>query len=1085
MLIEDEESLQMYVEESLDHMANIENNLLAIEKGGDSADPEIVNEVFRAAHSIKGGAGLMGLNNIKELSHRVESVLGMIREKKITPDASIISIVLSAFDKLYEMVTHIRESETIDISEEVVSLTGLTTASLPAARKPDVTKMINILPPDGGPALFQISRLDLDKARKGGRDLYLIEWDLIQDIHEQERSLMEMMKSVSMSGDVLDITMKIEAVGTLEEGTPSRIPILMLYSSRIGDDILPSLFNVERHQVHRVTEAMMVPAEADKPTPVRPDAGMPETAQSFTTETTPAPEATMPDVADEDRPAALDTTDTVYADEDDGLTIDSLKGPHVKAALSQTSLRVDVKLLDNLMTLAGEMVLSRNQLIQSLTAQNAKTIASAAQRINMVTSELQDVIMRTRMQSIGTIFNKFPRLVRDMSQTLGKKVELTIEGTDVELDKTIIEAISEPLVHLVRNSVDHGIEPPGKRAQLGKSPIGRIHLAALHEAGQVSIEITDDGNGIDDQLIVATALRKGLIAERRVADMSRKEKTELILLPGFSTSDKVTDVSGRGVGMDVVKTNLEKLSGTMDIDSVPGKYTTISIKLPLTLAIIPSQIISVSTEKYAIPQVNLDELLRIPADQVKNRIEKVGDAPVVRLRGRLLPLVDLAEVLGIEKTYVHPENGLEYSERRQNVADRRSRQHLAETETEDAAPAPAKETRSQSGERIPASRRKAEDRRFHATSAVNIAVVFQGNTRYGLIVDRLLDSEEIVVKPLGRHFKQCQEYSGATIMGDGRVSLILDVAGVAQSARLKSLELSEKAQQRAAEEKAAATASDQTKASLLMFANGPDEQFAVSLSLVERIESINPTAIEHVGGKRIIQYRGGALPLFSLSEVAAVSPLPESGEIAVIVFSLGGKEIGLMVAPPVDAIEVPITIDSKALKQPGIIGSAIIHNHTTLLVDVFEAVKTVYPDWVAGGKAPGRPVAEGNKATLLFAEDSDFFRKQVRGFLEEDGYTVLEAANGQAAWELLDTTDQTVDLVITDIEMPVMDGFELTQKIKSDNRFRHLSVLALTSLAGEEDIVRGKQIGITDYHIKMDREKLLDTVKRQLAADAG
>lgn len=1081
MIIEDEESLQMYVEESLDHMANIENNLLAIEKGGDNADPEIVNEVFRAAHSIKGGAGLMGLNNIKELSHRVESVLGMIREKKITPDPNIISIVLAAFDKLYEMVTHIRESETIDISEEVVSLTGLTTASLPAAKKPDVAKMINVMSPEGDAALFQISRLDLDKARKGGRDLYLIEWDLIQDIQEQERSLMDMMKSVSMSGDVLDITMKIEAVGTLEEGPPSRIPILMLYSSRIGEDILPSLFNVEKHQVCRVTEAMLVPAEARRPATIRPAVEPPAHSSP---PPVPAAPVTEPVVqTDEDAAAAPVEADAAFADDDDGLVLDNLKSPQVKASLSQTSLRVDVKLLDNLMTLAGEMVLSRNQLLQSLAARNAKTIASAAQRINMVTSELQEVIMRTRMQSIGTIFNKFPRLVRDMSQTLGKKVELTIEGTDVELDKTIIEAISEPLVHLVRNSVDHGIEPPGKRAQLGKSPIGRIHLAALHEAGQVTIEITDDGKGIDDQLIVATAIRKGLITERQAADMSQKEKMELILLPGFSTSDKVTDVSGRGVGMDVVKTNLEKLSGTMDIDSVTGKYTTISIKLPLTLAIIPSQIIAVGNEKYAIPQVNLDELLRIPADQVKNRIEKVGDAPVVRLRGRLLPLVDLADVMGIEKTFTHPENGRQYAERRQNVADRRSRQHMSGPESSEAPFTPEKEGRTV--ERVPPSRRKTEDRRFHATSAVNIAVVFQGNSRYGLIVDRLLDSEEIVVKPLGRHFKQCQEYSGATIMGDGRVALILDVAGISHSARLKTLEISEKAQQREAEEKGDATAPAQTKASLLMFSNGPNEQFAVSLSLVERIESINPAAIEHVGGKRVIQYRGGALPLFSLHEVAAVNPLPLASELAVIVFSVGGKEIGLMVTPPVDAIEVPITIDSKALKQPGIIGSAIIHDHTTLLVDVFEAVRAVYPDWITGSGAPSRTPVADKKATLLFAEDSDFFRHQVKGFLEEDGYAVLEAKNGQDAWDIIDKTDQPVDLVITDIEMPVMDGFELTQKLRGDGRFRHIPVLALTSLAGEEDIVRGKQIGITDYHIKMDREKLLDTVKRQLATDAG
>lgn len=1097
MIIEDEESLQMYVEESLEHMANIENNLLEIEKGGENADPEIVNEVFRAAHSIKGGAGLMGLNNIKELSHKVENVLGMIREKKIIPDPNIISVVLSAFDKLYEMVVNIRESEEMDISEELVSLSGLTSASLPPSKKKDSVKMVGVTLPGSDKTLFTMSRLELDNAKKGGRDLYIIELDLMKDIHEQDKSLMEMLKTLSVSGDILDSTLSIESVGTLDEAPPDKIPFLVLYASRIGEDILHSLFDVPKHQVRKITGSMLryengdKTVQKDKPgtgiLQVRNDSlqheALPPAATSGTTDkdTGTGEQQPLPGQV-----KTVEPKENIESGETGTPENDTIKEPHLKTSLSQTSLRVDVKLLDNLMTLAGEMVLGRNQLLQSIASRDHKMIASAAQRINMVTSELQDVIMRTRMQSIGTIFNKFPRLVRDMSRALGKRVDLTIEGTEVELDKTIIEAISEPLIHLVRNSVDHGIEPPGRRTSLGKSPIGKIHLAALHEAGQVTIEITDDGKGIDDNEIAAAAVSKGLITKSRVAELTRKERMELILLPGFSTAERVTDVSGRGVGMDVVKTNIERLGGSMEIDSVPGKYTTIYIKLPLTLAIIPSQIVSVSGERYAIPQVNIDELLRIPADQVKNRIEKIGDAPVVRLRGRLLPLVTLADVLGVEKIFVHPEDGKVYSERRINIADRRSMQLMPEEDDKNSKKQADEEDDSGqagTGERIPASRRKIEDRRFHATSAVNIAVVFQGDVRYGLIVDRLLDSEEIVVKPLGSHFRQCMEYSGATIMGDGRISLILDVTGIAHSAGLKALDVSTKVRKRE-DEKKKETEKEKKKASLLMFKNGEDEQFAVSLSLVERIESINPSSIETVSGKKVIQYRGGALPLFSMNEIANVKPLPESKEIAVIVFAINGKEIGLMVIPPVDAVEVPITIDSKALKQPGIIGSAIINDQTTLLVDIFEAAKMLYPEWT-GDTAIRQPLREEPRgsATILFAEDSDFFRKQVKGFLEDAGYTVLDAKDGQQAWELLQENSDRVDLVITDIEMPVMDGFELTKKLRKDERFKDLSVLALTSLAGEEDIVKGKQIGISDYHIKMDRGKLLDTVKRQLHKD--
>ncbi len=1089
MIIEDEESLRMYVEESLEHMSNIENNLLEIEKAGDKADAEIVNEVFRAAHSIKGGAGLMGLNNIKELAHKVENVLGLVREKKILPDSNIISIVLSAFDKLNSMIRNIRESEEIDISEEVVSLTGLTTASLPESTKSSVGQKVRILNQEGGRPVFVITRYDLNEATRGGRELYIVEWDLIQDIDDHEKSLMDMTRSISSSGNIIDTAIDIDRVGLLDATVPDRVPFILLYSSLIGEDILPSLFNVSRKSIRKITPKMIIPvgdedteewiedmavSQADVQPALPPEERVEMESLSndnSSIETNPFDEPVSFDEALEETVAAESENDTENNVEKEAREIS------IKSLQMQTSLRVDVKLLDSLMTLAGEMVLSRNQLLQNIAAANKKAIAAAGQRINMVTSELQDVIMRTRMQSIGNIFNKLPRLVRDMSQSLGKKVELTLEGTDVELDKTIIEAISDPLTHLIRNSVDHGIEPPGRRTHLGKNPIGKIHLAALHEAGQVSIEITDDGNGIDGNQIAAVAVQKGLISESQAAAMTKKEKMELILLPGFSTSEKITDVSGRGVGMDVVKTNLDKLGGSMDIDSVVGRYTTITIKLPLTLAIIPSQIVLVGSEKYAIPQVNLDELLRIPADQVKHRIEKVGDAEVVRLRGKLLPLVDLSRVLGIEKTYIHPVNGSRKEERRQNIADRRSKK----LPYHEDLPVQGEPDASVPGNKPTAypSRRLGEDRRFHATSAINIAVVSLADMEYGLVVDRLLDSEEIVVKPLGKHLKQCQEFSGATIMGDGKVSLILDVAGIADAAALNIADISHKERKEEIERREAmAIKDDKEIASLLIFSNGEEEHFAVSLGLVERIETIKAREIEHVGGKQVIQYRGGALPLFSIDMVASVKPLPESKDYEIIVFKIGGREIGLMVLPPVDAVEVPINIDSKALKQPGIIGSAIINERTTLVVDIFEAVKTLYPDWV--GDITGRQVKPSGKGTLLFVEDSDFFRRQVKGFLEDGGYRVVEAKNGQEGWSILNQVREEIDVVITDLEMPKMNGFELTQKIRNDDRFKNFPVIALTSLAGEDDIIKGTQVGINDYQIKMDRDKLLDSIQRHI-----
>ncbi|MBA3011692.1 MAG: chemotaxis protein CheW, partial [Proteobacteria bacterium] len=527
----------------------------------------------------------------------------------------------------------------------------------------------------------------------------------------------------------------------------------------------------------------------------------------------------------------------------------------------------------------------------------------------------------------------------------------------------------------------------------------------------------------------------------------------------------VTDVSGRGVGMDVVITNIETLGGIIELDSTPGKGTNIQIKLPLTLAIIPSQITSVGNERYALPQVNLNELLRIPAAQVKEKIETVGDAAVVRLRGELLPLLNLSEMLGIERTYTDPENREDRLDRRQNTADRRSKHHLTE---EDALSARTDEE--------PLIERKRKDRRYHASSAINIAVVSAGAFKYGLIVDQLHDSEEIVVKPVGRHLKKCAAYAGATIMGDGKVALILDISNLAQMAELSAIsEAGQKA--RAAEAEAAAA---QDKVALLTFKNGEKEHFAAPLNLVERIERIQTSAIEQIGNRKVVQYRGGALPLYELSQVADFSPLPEKEQQEVIVFRVKDRELGLMVTPPVDALELSLNIDPSTLKQKAISGSMIINDHTTLLVDIFELVKTLNPDWFAQEAKVAAEMAEDGEKIILFAEDSAFFRNQVKAFIEEDGFKVIEAEDGLIAWELLKERVDEIDLVVTDLEMPNMDGFEFTKRIKNDPKYSHLTVIALTSLASEAHIEKGKTVGIDDYQIKLDREKLMKTIRQHL-----
>ncbi len=1082
MIFEDDETVRMYVEESLEHLSNIENDLLAIEEGGADIDEDLVNSVFRAAHSIKGGAGFVGLTNIKNLAHKIENVLGMIRNKEMIPDRETISILLKGFDELKSLINNIEESENIDVAEHIVSLVGLTTASLPVHEKESVSKMIDIHLPDGT-LIFQAPQFDIDQAVKSGKSIYLVEYDLINDIQQKNKTPLDVITMLMNSGIIIHSKIDIQSVGTIESGIPSRIPFYILFASIIDPELMPNLFDVDERYVHIIPasppskpgyKSNEVKSETAE-TEAIPD----ETAPDFLSNPNNSPEEDLPEpsnnTADEMIPdtPAMQTIDDLATDIDNqGMENASDYDP--QSSTAQTTLRVHVSLLDSLMTLAGELVLSRNQMLQGMSTQNKRDLEIASQRINMVTSELQEAIMRTRMQPISNVFNKFPRIVRDLAMDMGKEIELSIEGKDVELDKTIIEAISDPLIHLVRNSVSHGIESPGRRSELGKDTVGKIKLSAYHEAGQVNIEIEDDGRGLSGELIANEAVNKGLLTEQQTSLMSDKEKQGIIFLPGFSTAEKVTELSGRGVGMDVVKTNMDKLGGLIDIDSIPGMRTIFHIKLPLTLAIIPSQIISLGNEKYAIPQVNLNELLRIPAAQVKNRIEKVGEAEVVRLRGNLLPLLDLSSVLGVKATFIDPDTGQKRLDRRQTLVDRRSKHspYFIEDGEEEI-----EEIQENS---VDDSSRDIKDRRFSTKSAINIAVVSAGTFRYGLVVDKFSDSEEIVVKPLGRHFKTCRGYAGATIMGDGKVALILDIAGLAQMADLSSLEGTDRVEEVAQTTKAISDAEkpDKDSASLLLFRNAVNEQFAVPLGLVERIERINTANIEIVGGKKVVQYRGGTLPLFALSEVADVKELPDKKQLEVIVFIVAGREIGLMVTPPVDAVDVSVNIDSSTLKQSGIMGSTIINNHTTLMVDMFQVVKSLNPEWFSDHQE--ETIAIDSAPTILFAEDSDFFRNQVKGYLEDAGYNVLVAEDGLVAWEILREQVNNINIILTDLEMPTMDGFELTSKIKSDKRFSHLPVIALSSLAETEDLERGKEVGIDDYQLKLDRDKLIESVSMHL-----
>jgi two-component system, chemotaxis family, sensor kinase CheA len=539
------------------------------------------------------------------------------------------------------------------------------------------------------------------------------------------------------------------------------------------------------------------------------------------------------------------------------------------SAAADANIRVGVDLLDKLMDLVGELVLTRNQILQFNAGREDAALNATSQRLNLITSELQEGVMKTRMQPIGMVWNNLPRVVRDTALSLGKQIRLEMEGAGTELDRTIIEAIKDPLVHLVRNSCDHGIEPPEARARQGKPPEGRLALRAYHEGGQVNIEISDDGAGIDVARVKRKAVEKGLLRLEQSEKLSDREALNLIFLPGFSTAESITNLSGRGVGMDVVKSNIEKIGGVIDVFSRPGEGITVKIKIPLTLAIIPGLVITSGGERFVIPQVSLLELICLEGDSQGKHIEHVHGAPVYRRRGNLLPIACLNQVLGLKS----------------------------------AAEA----------------------------GSVSIVVLQAEDRQFGLVVDGINDTQEIVVKPLGKQLKGLTLYAGATIMGDGRVALILDVLGIGQ----RSGVLAESQEQaRAAVQQKPQPAIEPQR--LLLFRAGSFERLAVPVSLVARLEEFPRSVIERAGGGQVMQYRNRILPLVSLRSVLE-SGKPEedraSEPLRVIVFNDGDRSVGMIVDQILDIAEEEVTVRQKSSRH-GLLGSAVVGGRVTDFLDL-------------------------------------------------------------------------------------------------------------------------------------------------------
>ncbi len=684
-------------------------------------------------------------------------------------------------------------------------------------------------------------------------------------------------------------------------------------------------------------------------------------------------------------------------------------GEHAAPSLEDTRIHVDVHLLDQLMNLTGELVLARNQVVQFASTIDARDFRAVTQRMNVVVSELQEIVMKTRMQPVKKVFGLFPRLVRDISKQHGKEVQLVMEGQNTELDRTLLEAVKDPLTHLVRNALDHGVEKPADRQKLGKPATATIMIKAYHESGQVVIEISDDGAGIHLDKVKAKAVREQIVTAQQAEEMSERNVINLIFRPGFSTAETVTSISGRGVGMDVVKKNLDRIGGIIDIHTQRHKGTRIKIRIPITLAIIPVLIVKAGEHRLAIPQVNLEELLMLQAEDKTQNIEEIYGAEVYRLRGELLPLLRLNTILN-----------------------------------------------------LPTAKTSADN--------VHIVVLSAGELRFGLIVDEVGDTEEIVVKPLSSHIKQLYCYDGATIMGDGKLALIVNVNGLFKVTQLTLDDMKKVEEMNLEAHDATAAVNGEHHQTIVLFRSGKNEFYGVPLAFVVRLEKFSASQIEYSGGRQVMQYRNEILPLLRLEDYFDIPATPDPEMLSLIVFAVE-KQIGLVVQEIIDTIEISTHIDTETFKQQGILGSTIVQGHSVLILDIHGLIEMAYPTWYKKFFTSKLSEEERQNLRVLLVEDSPFFLNIERSYLEAAGYQVAAAQNGKEALEKLDI--QSFDVVVTDIDMPLINGYELTRRIRANDKWKHLPVMAVTALTGEKDRQRGVEVGIDEYQVKLDRDEVL------------
>lgn len=922
--------LSEFITETSESLMVLDSELVKFEQNPN--DVEILSNIFRLMHTIKGTCGFLGLPRLEKVAHAGENVLGKFREGTLEVTPKAVTLILHAIDTIKELLQTLEETESepegndqelideLNAMAEGRSVEDAAPAAPAAAEAP--VEAAPAAAPSGGPMLDE----------RG----FPVAADLLAEVEEALAQGV-----VGASQEELDAQMKAEM------------------------------------EAEKASAAPAPAAETPAPAPQVPAAPKEEPKK-----------AAPPAKAEPKKPAS---------------------GAKETSVANQT-IRVNVELLENLMTLVSELVLTRNQLLQMVRGSDDSVFKVPLQRLSHITSDLQEGVMKTRMQPIGNAWAKLPRIVRDLSVESGKKIDLQMIGAETELDRQVLELIKDPLTHMVRNSADHGLEMPDDRLALGKPAVGSVTLNAFHEGGHIIIQISDDGKGLNTDRIREKIVENGLASESDLEAMSDQQIHQFIFRAGFSTAQKVTSVSGRGVGMDVVRTNIEKIGGTIELKSVENKGSTFTIKIPLTLAIVSALVVECSGERFAIPQISVLELVRTSSIS-ENSIEMINDAPILRLRNRLLPLVSLHDHLSLGERKVDLEN----------------------------------------------------DELF-------IVVTQVGTYTFGIIVDRVFDTEEIVVKPVAPILRHISLFSGNTILGDGSVIMILDPNGIAATT-------GEVAMGNEAQGTNVATSASGETTSILVFHAGGDELKAVPLALVARLEEVDVTKIEYSGKNPVVQYRGQLMPLIPIDPEHVWK---EEGRQPVLVFTDKDHSMGLVVDEIVDIVEDHLNIE-LASERDGFVGSAVISGKATDLIDAGYYLTKAFPDWF--GRAESATAYGDDKIggpRVLLVDDSPFFRNLLTPILSVAGYRVKTAENAKKALELR-SAGIVFDAIVSDIEMPEMNGFEFAEAVRSDTRWQNTPMVAMSSHATEQDFERGREVGFNDYCAKFDRDALLKSLVEILA----